>query len=231
MPQRSFTPDEQHRLERRVSQLDRSFVWTAEVSLKERMRRFLGKAMPCIILSACVVASALIVAWQFVSAMTPFIAVSVLVGYVLAVFLVCLVAFAKADEVSKMSPPVFVFADDKLYKIESTDDFVPLLPEIPVGEMIALREKTGAITSAMSSFFIRAEVMYLDVIENFEIGNETKGLSISVIDNIVDIEQDENDETRFVIEYEKDGDVVETILPMDKWRNLYEWLYAQMYED
>lgn len=231
MPQRSFTPDEQYRLERRVSQLDRSFVWTAEVSLKERTHRFFGKAMPYIILSACVIAFALIVAWQFVSAMTPLVAVSVLVGYVLAVFLVCLVAFAKADEVSKMSPPVFVFADDKLYKIEGTDDLVPLLPEIPVGEMIALREKTGAITSAMSSFFIRAEVMYLDAIENFEIGNETKGLSISVIDNIVDIEQDENDETRFIIEYEKDGDAVETILPMDKWRNLYEWLYAQMYED
>lgn len=248
--ERSLTPQETARLDKRAKLLYESFMWKKE-STSKRARR----AMPicigamvtwCIFIVGAAAVGAAVGVLPSMREMSFEICLSIAAGAIIAISIMT-VMFVMSER-SACKPPVFIFYDDKLFYVDSDEDFsMSDIPWIPAGEMMALRESAQAATSNKASQEIEAQLFYLGTIEkHLRGGNESEADSadntnsennvgerifIAVIEDIVDVNKDADGET-FTISYENgQGHVVDARCPMSDWKNLYDWLAYQMGED
>lgn len=235
--ERAFTPDEQARLNERAHDMSQAFMWCPVRTMKDKLRRVARKMLmfgvPIIVLVG-IICWALVELGTGLSIAEKSMAVaSVCIVGLLAELLMLAYFFVVKDEEAKASPPVFVFFDDKLYKVESTDDFsLSQIKKIPAGEIHALRQVLGEWAKGMTNEQIEAECHYLSAIKENEIGNATKGLALTVIEDIVDVDVDEDDDSKFIITYEDEyDDEIELTEDMSAFSDMYEWLVEQMMRD
>lgn len=236
-PERSLSPDEQERLEERSLDMSQSFMWCRHIPLKERIMgtlwKFLTIGLP--MLAICIAAGWVLV--ELGTDMSPAqkgasIGAAALAG--LATEIACFLwVFVLDSERRTANPPVFLFFDDKLWRVESDGTFDRRqVPHIPAGEMSALRERLHDGERGMSNKQIEAQCFYLAALKQHDIGNGTKGLDITVVEDIVDVDVDEDDAGTFVVTYDdRFGEEVEMRIPMEEFSELYAWLEEQLMRD
>lgn len=251
MGTRLFTIDEQRRLNERAEAMSRAFMWYENRS--DRFARVLHKSVAY---GAILLCAACMACWAAVEISAQLKAtggiaavIGICVTWIMAEARIFAYVLVKESEAMKASPPVFVFFGDKLYMLSGKNGFDgDTIPKIPAGEISALRREVGHIAASMSNKSIEAECFYLSAIEQYELGNESSLLDIVVIDDIVDVYEENNGEALtessgrkqngssddsgagsfFVIEYEQYGEPAQIRLSLSKWRDLYQWLFAQL---
>lgn len=232
--ERTFTADEQSRLEERAHDMSQAFLWHRHAPLKEKIpaafRKFLLVGIPILIVCGLICWAMVIFASNMETDQKIMSVGSAIVCAAITEVILFFWYFVLRDEAYKASPPVFLFFDDKLYRIDAAENFKhDQIPHIPAGELQALRHELGVITRKMTNEQIEAECYYLSAVKQYDIGNETGGLSITVIEDIVDVDVDEDNESKFIITYEDRFDEeVEMAIDMEEFSEVYEWLVEQM---
>lgn len=252
MGTRLFTIDEQRRLNERAEAMSRSFMWYENRS--DKFARVLCKSMAYGAILLCV---ACVACWAAIEISTQLevaggiaAVVGICVAWIVAEAVIFAYVLVKESEAMKTSPPVFVFFGDKLYMLSGKNGFDgDAIPKIPAGEVSALRREVGYIATSMSNKSVEAECFYLSAVEQYELGNESSLLDIVAIDDIVDVYEENSGETLtesnsrkqsdsgddseaggfFVIEYEQYGEPAQIRLSLSKWKDLYQWLCAQLH--
>lgn len=229
---RLFTVEEQARVDERIRDIAQAFMWTTRKTLSGKVRSSAASLGKVVALVACAAITLIVIIAQMLCGDALF---SVLVAAVsILVTAISFVAYT-TFHVEKLSamPPVFLFFNDKLFHIESAGSFsVDQIPKMQPGEIMVIREESGKALTSATNARIEAECYYIERVKEHDIGNDTPGIAITAIENIVDVDIDEDDENSFIIAYEDEyGDEVELALPMREWGELYDWLYQQMFSD
>ena len=237
MAKRLFTVEEQKRLEIYSEKLARTFMWSGYVSSNEKFKKML-KRLFCIAVPAIIIVALLT---YFITSMF-FPDDTIWLTCLFSIFTLMIVGtcvmgtFVDDEEKEQITPPVIIFFNDKLYYIEFDDNhvtsetqkkFLESIPKIKAGELFALRQETNAYTANLSNRQLQAIIFYLNAIDNIELGTDTQDIKFKVIDNILDVDVDTHDPKYFVITYEDDEEERKLSLPLDKWKELYEWLLHQ----
>lgn len=233
MRTRLFTAEEQARTSERIHDVSQAFMWTPKRTLSAKSRSSLpsfAKVAAPLLIGALLVASG-VFAWLGGDVVFPVLMTAVVL--LLVATAAFLVHMTSSSERLSSLPPVFLFFEDKLFYVEQDrSSSTPHIPKIALGELMVLRSESGDALSNATTARIEAECYYIECAKELDIGNETPGLSITVIDDIVDVDVDEDDESTFIITYEDEyGDEAELRLPLGKWKELYDWLYQQMFAD
>lgn len=242
MGARLFTADEQERLTKRSDVIAQAFMWTRRIPVKDKaliaLKEWAALGLPLLVF---VVATTILIC--YVSHIADAVRWACLSSLfmIMIEFIYFANRFVANDESSRACPPVFIFYNDKLYKIssiksENGDAFTGSdIPKIPSGELFALRQASGKSLTGVSNAYVEAECLYLEVIEQHELGNDNDKLTVTDIEDIVEVEkivaetgEEGVDEDSFVIEYEKYGEPVRMRLSMQEWGELYSWLINQL---
>lgn len=232
MARRLFTVEEQSRVDERIRDIAQAFMWTPRKTLSSKVSSSAASLGKVVALVACAAIILIVIIAQMLCGDALFsVLVAVISILVTAISFIAYTTF-HVEKLSVM-PPVFLFFNDKLFHIEATDSFsTAQMPKMQPGEVMVLREESGNVLANIANARIEAECYYIERVKEHDIGNDTPGISITAIENIVDVDIDEYDENSFIIAYEDEyGDEVELALFMREWEELYDWLYQQMFSD
>lgn len=227
-----FSSDEYSELKRWSNMLSDSLIFFAPLPKSEKKR----VAIVCGIsaLAAFVIISILAIA---ISNIPPIsfssLMLLITIAICCAVVFCCIAAVTLLKKKTKhelTTSPLYIFENDALWQLTFDEIDISSLNKLNTKQNNFLRINTSHVVSSMSNETIAIALYFLKAIDEWEIGNDVKGISIAKIDSIEDMLQTKTeDDIIWDVACEVDGEPTAFELKASKGdTELAMWLANEM---